>query len=212
MVTKREIKNNNTYLNKNNIKLIKIIIIFIIIHFSFERQKIFLKLNKINEIKMTLQGDGEKYVVYKNAYTLPDQIYVNGELVATSVNKVYLIKKENAIILKWNSPIDNCAKLFFNLVNIIKIDLSKFDTSKVTEMGEMFRNCSSLTSIIFNNMNTSSVTSMENLFNECKSLISLDLSGFNTSSVTTMKNMFKNSINLREVNVKNFNTSSVTNM
>ena len=215
MGIEKERKFNNfirKYLIKINIKLFQITIIVLSMLSTLESQKIFLKLNSINEITITLQGDGEKYVVSEQAYTKPDEIYVNGELVATSVKKVNLIEKENIIKLKWNSPIDNCINLFFNLKNIIKIDLSKFDTSKVTSMGGMFRFCSSLTSIILNNINTSSVISMENMFNECKSLTSLDLSGFNTSSVTTMKDMFFNCINLREVNVKNFITSSVNNM
>ena len=49
----------------------------------------------------------------------------------------------------------------------------------------MFRNCYSLTQLDVSNFNTSKVTSMNAMFSGCSGLTSLDLSSFNTSKITS---------------------------
>ena len=71
-----------------------------------------------------------------------------------------------------------------------QLDLSNFDTSKVTDMSEMFRCCEKLTSLDLSNFDTSNVTNMSCMFYSCEKLKSLDLSNFDTSKVTDMKCMF----------------------
>ena len=88
--------------------------------------------------------------------------------------------------------------------DITEIDLSNFDTSKVTDMKDMFVSCSSLTLLDLSNLNTSIVTNMEAMFNYCSSLTLLDLSNFNTSKVTNMGSMFHSCSKLKYINLKNF--------
>ena len=92
------------------------------------------------------------------------------------------------------------------------LDLSSFNTSKVTNMSNMFFECSSLTSIDLSSFNTSKVTNMFNMFSWCPSLTSLDLSSFNTSNVTNMYGMFEYCSTLTSLDVGSFNTSEVTSM
>ena len=99
-----------------------------------------------------------------------------------------------------------------NVVNIISVDLSHFNSSAVTNVGNMFELCKSLISIDLTNFDTSSMTSMQGMFSGCNSLISLDLSNFDTSSVKDMKSMFFGCYLLTSLNLSNFNTSSVTSM
>ena len=42
--------------------------------------------------------------------------------------------------------------MFYDLLNIYEIDLTKLDTSKITTMNAMFHGCISLTSLIFGNI------------------------------------------------------------
>ena len=63
----------------------------------------------------------------------------------------------------------------------------------------MFRGCKSLTSLDVSKFNTSKVTDMSYMFSECKSLTSLDVSNFNTSNVTDMYRMFDNCANLKTI-------------
>ena len=57
-------------------------------------------------------------------------------------------------------------------------------------MGRMFHGCSSLKELNLSNFNTSKVTYMESMFNGCSSLKELNLSNFNTINVTDMESMF----------------------
>ena len=60
--------------------------------------------------------------------------------------------------------------MFNNCSSLININLSNFNTQKVTNMSDMFNNCSSLTNINLSNFNTQNVTNMLCMFNNCKSL------------------------------------------
>ena len=62
------------------------------------------------------------------------------------------------------------------------LDLSGFNTSKVTDMGLMFGSCENLLSVDVSSFNTSKVTNMDKMFKECRSLTSLDLSSFTFNS------------------------------
>ena len=66
----------------------------------------------------------------------------------------------------------------------------------VTNMGNMFSGCTSLTSLDVSGFDTGKVTSMVYTFYDCRSLTSLDLSGFDTGEVTIMNNMFYGCSNL----------------
>ena len=96
--------------------------------------------------------------------------------------------------------------------NILEIDLSNFDTSKVEDMHWMFAGMSSLTSLNLSNFDTSKVTSMISMFDGVSRITTLNLSNFNTSKVTNMISMFAHMHNLTTLNLSNFNTSQVTNM
>ena len=89
------------------------------------------------------------------------------------------------------------------------IDLSKFNTSNVTDMNHMFRECKA-TSIGLSNFDTSKVTTMQHMFNQCEAT-SLDLSNFDTSKVTDMRCMFYE-CQATSIDLSNFNTSKVTTM
>ena len=89
------------------------------------------------------------------------------------------------------------------------VDLSNFNTSKVTDMYGMFNGCSSLTSLDVSNFNTSNVERMTSMFQFCSSLKTLDLSNFNTSKVTNMGYMFFGCSSLKTLDLSNFDTSNV---
>ena len=102
---------------------------------------------------------------------------------------------------------------------LTSLDLSSWNTSKVTTMKDMFGACLRLKSLEVSNFDTQNVTDMEGMFRNCQSLISLDLSKWNTSKVTTMNNMFGiNSFryvgcsSLKTLNLSGWDTSNVTDM
>ena len=96
--------------------------------------------------------------------------------------------------------------------NILELDLSNFDTSKVTRMDDMFYGMSNLATLNLSNFNTSKVTRMDGMFYGMSNLTTLNLSSFNTSKVIDMQSMFENMSNLTSLDLSNFDTSKVTNM
>ncbi len=107
--------------------------------------------------------------------------------------------------------------IFSNCSSLTTIDLSSFNTKKITAFGgsssgSMFSDCSSLTTLDLSSFDTSKVTNMNGMFNNCSSLTNLDLSNFNTSNVTQMFSMFQQCSSLTSLNLSSFNTFQVTDM
>lgn len=80
--------------------------------------------------------------------------------------------------------------MFYKCDSLPSLDLSRFDTSKVTDMSSMFDQCFKLTPLELSRFDTSKVTNMSYMFAQCSNLTSLDLSSFDTSQVTYMNEMF----------------------
>lgn len=107
---------------------------------------------------------------------------------------------------------DDSNAMFHNLVNLISLDVSSFDTSKVRGMGNMFFGDEKLTSLDLSNFDTQSLTNMDKMFYGLSSLTSLNIGSFNTSKVTNMDSLFYGMVNIENINVSNFDTRNVTNM
>ena len=100
--------------------------------------------------------------------------------------------------------------MFGGLSQVESIDLSSFDTSNVTNIGEMFMSCSCLKYLDLSSFDTSKVTNMYGMFYSCGGLTGIDLSSFDTSNVTNMSGMFCDCNNLTHLNLSGFDTSNVT--
>ena len=154
---------------------------------------------------------------------------------AASINAVNIEDEDSDYEIKlWLDPTDKTAyyyaeteKVYLNedsrnmfscgwndilLTNILDIDVSGFDTSKVTNMSYMFSSMSKLTSLILSNFNTSKVTDMSWMFYGMFNLTSLNISSFDTSLVTDMQYMFYYMPNLTTLDLSSFDTSKVTDM
>ena len=110
------------------------------------------------------------------------------------------------------SRVTNMSHMFNGMRNLTTLNLSNFNTSNVTNMGGMFFNMTNLTAFNFSNFDTSKVTDMGSMFYGMSSLTTLDLFNFNTSQVMIMGGMFFNMANLTTLNLSNFDTSNVTDM
>ena len=88
---------------------------------------------------------GKHYILSKGIgsllqYTgpMPDEVYIN-EYYQSEINPIVnLNAPENNITLRWNSLVTNCYCMFNCVSNISKIDVSKFDTSKVINICVLF--------------------------------------------------------------------------
>jgi len=166
-----------------------------------------------------VNGTGNQTILYGEPFNLrqfndsPTFIFINDVLQNYTGNVAYDLEElENNITMIWDHLLTKCDLMFFNLLNITKIEFINFDTSKVTSMYGMFYNCISITSLNLKNFNTLNVQTMDAMFYFCNSLKSLDLSNFNTSSVISMNSLFANCLSLSTIDLSNFNTSLVTDM
>ena len=171
------------------------------------------KLQGSNYISIIINGPKENVRVVSDKFTkIPQHIYLDGTDLG-SKNSITLEKEgPNEIILSWNENIDTCYNLFYNCTDIVSIDLSNFDSSKITTMNSMFSGCTSLDSMNLENFNTTSSKNMISMFKNCKSLTSLDLSNFDIKQVTNLNSMFMGCSSIESLDLSKFDTSRVKNM
>jgi len=178
------------------------------------------KLNLVSEITIVIKGNGTQQILSKNIreiysivyreIELPNQILVNGVLQNYTEKYVYNLTYEtNKITMKWNNQITDCNSMFDGLGNIISVDLSKFDSSKVTNFQCFFYNCKNIKSINLTNFSTSSCLNMAGMFYSCYGLETLNLSSFDTSKVTTFNSMFGDCTSLKSLDLSSFYTPQV---
>ena len=123
-------------------------------------------------------------------YAEPEKVYLNAD-------------SSRMFFLKWDNK------------DLLEIDVSNFDTSKVTDMSRMFYDLRNVTSLNLSNFDTSQVTTMNRMFSGMSNLTTLDLSNFDTSKVTSMGSMFyldeipKDKLETIYVN-NDFNTANLT--
>lgn len=145
-----------------------------------------------------------------NTVSLEDEVNSDYEIKAwydVATKTVYYYTDAEKIILNVDSN-----AMFHSLVNLISLDVSSFDASKVKGMGNMFFGDEKLTSLDLSNFDTQSLTNMDKMFYGMSSLTSLNISSFNTSKVTNMDSLFYGMVNIENINVSNFDTRNVTNM
>ena len=137
------------------------------------------------------------------------------------------------------SEVNDMYSMFSNCTSLETLDLSSFNTEKVTSMATMFeksknlrsiklpkgfigssvtnlyamfRGCESLTELDLSSSNAEKVTNMMEMFSGCNALSILNLSGFKTGALTDMHSLFINCHSLKNLDLSGFNTEKVTNM
>ncbi len=104
----------------------------------------------------------------------------------------------------------NSRSLFRQLNSLEELDLSSFDTSKVTTMQQMFHSDKSLTELDFSNFDTSNVTSMWTMLYGCSNLVTIYASDkFDTDKVPSSDRIFWECSSLVGWNWTQYNSSKV---
>ncbi len=104
---------------------------------------------------------------------------------------------------------ESCYYLFSGFNSCTSMDLTKADTSKVTDMRGMFGGCDKLKELDLSGFDTQKVTDMSEMFSGCSGITSLDLSSFDVSKVQDMSYMFSSCINLLTLDLSSFDMSNV---
>ena len=195
--------------NKSNSTLIIILFYYLNILLLLNS---FLKSYELNEIRLTIQGKENHCFLHGDQDV--SEVIIKGESKSLESCKkcCYFDEDLNNVTLKFNTLIDSCYDMFFEMVDIIEIDLSNFDTSNLKNMQSMFNGCNKLEKITFGNINTAQVNNMYKLFYNCVKLSSIDLSHFDTSSVINMNETFCLCKSITSLDVSKFNTEKVEGM
>ena len=85
--------------------------------------------------------------------------------------------------------------------SLVHLDVSKADTSGVTDVSGLFRGCSSLESLDVANWDVSRIEDFSSMFSGCSSLTALDLSGWDVSNIRDYSWMFYGCTSLRSLDV-----------
>ena len=101
--------------------------------------------------------------------------------------------------------------MFSGCNQLITLDVSSLETSRVRNMSRMFEDCP-FKQLDLSHFDTSSVEDMHHMFDSCSNLTSLDLRNFDTSKVTDMGDMFSMTSLLKELDISSFDTTCVTDM
>jgi len=109
------------------------------------------------------------------------------------------------------SKVTNMSGMFYNQGRLHDLDLSNFDTSNVTDMSSMFVSCSKLEELNISSFDTKKVENMSRMFYGLSSLKVLDISSFDTRHLIDMDYMFYGAYYLETIKAsRNFTTASVT--
>jgi len=133
---------------------------------------------------------------------------------------LYGVERDSEIFLDEGENIINVVEypglssgfLFDNEEDIIKIDLSHFDSSKLEDMRELFADCVNLVNINLHGIKTTHISDMSGLFSLCESLSILDFTNIDTSNVVDMCDMFHGCKSIKRLFLDNFNTHNVNDM
>ena len=172
----------------------------------------FVFVTSLNKITLYINGGGTKYIYasYRDRDAKkPDKIYVDGKQISTSYSD-YSQDIESSIgtvELIWNSPLISLDCYFRSCQDIIKIDFSQFDASKVTTMNRIFDSCYSLTSVILSNLYIPLVENIYGMFSYCRSLTSIDLSFLSNNNIKNMEGVFEESTSLKSIDLSNLDFS-----
>ena len=141
-------------------------------------------------------------------YTEAEKIYLNPDCKSMFASVDY----EKIDLTPFDSSkVTSTYDMFSNLYGTKEIDFSKFNTSNVTNMGRMFYK-NTTPKLDLSNFDTRNVIYMNAMFMEAWGIEELNLSSFDTSNVWFMGNMFKNTHKLKNLDVHHFNTQKVKHM
>ena len=181
-----------------------------------ERDNEITMIYKINKNENSIRIFGSKFV--ENNKDKCKIIYNDNEYELENEFKLNDIRENQDTIqikLKGIKNITNMSNMFCLCKSLLSLpDISKIDTSKVTDMSGMFE-CSSLLSLPdISNWDTSNVSNMCALFHNCSSLLYLpDISKWNTSNVSNMNYMFSGCKSLKFLpDISKWNITNVNKM
>ena len=192
-----------------NIKINKIILTIKVSKEDANKTIYFLDNTEVKDF------DTDQYHYHDNLKELNKdntKLYIDNQEYPFSKHFTPKIEGIYTIQLEFRFQLTDCSYMFYFCYNLINIDLSYFDSSKVKNMSYMFALCINLIHLDLSFLDTSNATSMNNMFCLCKNLQMLNLFSFKTINVINMNGMFSDCTNIKTINLSSFDTKNVQTM
>ena len=157
-----------------------------------------------------------KYISFYSspAIDLSEETRMLDTSLMTSMKNMFTSSKATNIdVSEWDISNVTSMTSMFSSSKFTTLDLSNWDTSNVNEMSSMFQNASNLTYLDLSNFNTYKVTTgqtMSNMFKSCSNLVELNISNFTFSKSINVSAMFQYCRKLQKLDVRNCNFSIIT--
>ena len=127
-----------------------------------------------------------------------DAYFATPERGRTSISVIGMLQKID--VSCWDtSKVSSMKNIFADCNSLQKLDLSGWDVHNVTTFYQMFVRCYKLQYVDVSSFDTSNAKNMFNVFAECHSLQKVDLSGWDVHNVTTFNQMFIRCNSLRSI-------------
>ena len=194
-----------------------------------------LKSNKTHTLKAKYLNNNEYSLLNVNSFQISESYNIKeikpytGTPNATILQNAEIISEEGSPTYKW---IDGDILYYYSEANVLfvqeeifgnhgstdgfvnttRIDLSKIDTSKVTDMSYMFSGLTKLEYLDISGFNTSNVTNMKYMFEGCRSLTTVNIENFNMNKVIYTKAMFSGCSSLELITMPSTNNNVLENM
>ena len=101
-------------------------------------------------------------------------------------------------------------EFFSGCSSLTSLDVSGWNTEKVTDMSYLFNGCSSLTELEVEEWDTANCKKMDYMFSGCTGLTTIDISKWTMDNVSIIHSMFSGCTNLTTLNVSQWNIGNVT--
>ena len=113
-------------------------------------------------------------------------------------------------ISTWDtSKVTSAHAMFAGLTGLTTFDATALETNSMVDMERMFQEVQSLSSLNVSSWDVSKVTSMRSAFNSMFSISTLDLSAWDSSRVTSSRSMLNGMTSLTNLNVAGFDTNRI---
>ena len=159
-------------------------------------------------------GKSIYYIFHSNDYNNInhlDSLYINGTISNSYINSnsITLSKGMNTITMVFKDEEQGEVRhLFKECGDILSIDFSNFNMTKITDISYFFKSCINLETIDLSNFDLKNVNNIAHMFDGCIKLKSLNISNFYTSNVKYFDYMFYGCNSLKSLDISNFDISN----
>ena len=145
-------------------------------------------------------GRDAKYSSFQNTQNYPiTNLRIGKTLIGPRDS--FEVKNGTKVDILFSNELSGMPSIFKDNVDIISVDFSNFNSSKISEISDLFNGCSSLKSVDLTRFKLLQIKSLQNVFKNCKELTSVNISYISSSKIETVENCFEGCSSLKVLDI-----------